>query len=79
MEEIVEIFQYISKFKREEETIIDFYERYNIQYTFISNTNNYILLTYENIEYQIRTENDIVKFLNIVFRKLKLLRILKDE
>ncbi len=79
MEEIVEIFQYISKFKREEETIIDFYERYNIQYTFISNTNNYILLTYENIEYQIRTENDIVKFLNIVFRELKLLRILEDE
>ena len=71
MEEIVEIFQEVEKYKNDDETITDFFDRKNILYSFCSGyeiVDNYIKLTYKETQHIIKTHDDIKKFFRYVFR-----------
>ena len=76
MEEIVEIYQEIGKYKYEDETIIEFYSRYKVGLD--TSFDGCFRLLYQNNVYEIITHEDIKKFLSRLFREKKLLRIIGD-
>ena len=75
MNDIVKIYQEISKYKKEDETITEFYNSHKISSTLYD---DYMVLFYRNKKYEIRYHVDIKKFLTKVFREKKFLRIIDN-